>query len=438
MEFLKHLETFLDKEEALKLYESLNKEEIHCLRVNELKVKDFNNLIGESRGVSNHPHILNAFTYDKKENEFGKSILFEGGAYYIQEPAAMMSEYLLDIKEDDIVLDMCAAPGGKSFDALVDMKDKGLLVCNDIHEIRSRVLSSNIEKYGFKNTIVLNDNSTKYKKYFKAFFNKIILDAPCSGSAMFRKNEQAREQWSLEKVLKCKEIQLSLIEDAYYMLSEKGYLLYSTCSFSIQENEEVIIEFLNNHPDIEIVDIALNKLYNDTITIKGGIRLYPYKFNGEGQTIFLLKKKSSDNVLKYKEYKSVKLPNVASNFLKTINFSYDKENIIFFKNKYHLVEFPKIQLDGIKVNRYGLELGEVIKDRFEPSHALAMYYGLEQSNYIELNEKEAIDYLKGLTISKAGNSGYKVVTYKGLPLGWVKHVNNTLKNHYPKGLRRSF
>ena len=155
----------------------------------------------------------------------------------------MMAEYLLDIKENDYVLDMCAAPGGKSFDALVTMKDKGLLVCNDIHEIRSKILSSNIEKYGFKNVIVLNDDSKKYKKNFINLFDKIILDAPCSGSAMFRKNDEARNQWSIEKVYECKAIQQSLIEDAYEMLNDNGYLLYSTCSFSIQENEEVIIEF---------------------------------------------------------------------------------------------------------------------------------------------------------------------------------------------------
>ena len=290
MDFLTHLKTFMNEEEANKLYDSLNDNQIHCLRVNDLKVKDINNLIGESRGLTNHPHIHNAFIYDKSTFEAGKSVLFDAGAYYIQDTAAMMAEYLLNIKENDYILDMCDAPGGKSFDALVSSLDTGLLVCNDIHEIRSKILSSNIEKYGFKNTIVLNDDSKRYKKYFNNFFDKIILDAPCSGSAMFRKNDEARNMWSIEKVLECKAIQLSLIEDAYEMLNNDGYLLYSTCSFSIQENEEVISEFLSKHEDVELVNIELNKLYNDSIGISGGLRLYPYKFNGEGQTIFLIHK----------------------------------------------------------------------------------------------------------------------------------------------------
>ena len=438
MDFLEHLFTFLNKEEALKLYNSLEKDEIHCFKLNELKVSDVNIVKEQGSGLVNHPHILNAFIYDKKVDELGKSILFDAGAYYIQEPAAMMAEYLLEVKPNDYVLDMCAAPGGKSFNALVDMKDQGLLVCNDIHEIRSKILSSNIEKYGFKNSIVLNDDSKRYKKYFYNFFDKIILDAPCSGSAMFRKNDEAKNQWSIEKVYQCKEIQLSLLEDAYEMLKGKGRLLYSTCSFSIQENEEVIIEFLNKHQDMELIPIELNKLYNDTITIKGGLRIYPYKFNGEGQTIFIMQKNSTEAFKPSRELKSTRSSRELLAFLDDINFNYKKENIILFKNHFYYADFYKIDLDKIKVNRYGLDLGEMEKDRFTPSHSLAMYHGIDKSIFIDLSEKEALDYLKGLTVSKEGNGGWKVASYKGLALGWVKHVNNTLKNHYPKGLRRKF
>ena len=438
MNFYDHLLTFLSREETDLLYNSLEKNEIHCFRLNDLKVNDINLIKEKGSGLINHPHILNAFIYDKNIDELGKSILFDAGAYYIQEPAAMMAEYLLNVKEGDYILDMCAAPGGKSFNALIDNKDKGLLVCNDIHEIRSKILSSNIEKYGFKNTIVLNDDSKRYKKYFKNFFDKIILDAPCSGSAMFRKNEEAKNKWSIEKVYQCKEIQLSLLEDAYEMLKGQGSLLYSTCSFSIQENEEVIIEFLNKHTDMEIIPIELNKLYNDTLTIIGGLMLYPFKFNGEGQTIFVLKKNSSESFKIAKELKPTRPSRELLAFLDKIKFNYKKENIILFKNHFYYADFYKFDLDKIKINRFGLDLGEMEKDRFVPSHALAMYHGIDKSNFIELTENEAIDYLKGLTISKEGNGGFKVASYNGLALGWVKHVNNTLKNHYPKGLRRKF
>lgn len=438
MNFREHLLTFLDKNTVQNLIDSFKNDEIHCFRLNTLKNDNVEVIKEKGRGLIKHPHINDAYIYNKEVDQLGKSILFDAGAYYIQEPAAMMAEYLLDVKENDYILDMCAAPGGKSFNALIDNKDKGLLVCNDIHEIRSKILSSNIEKYGFKNSLVLNDDSKNYKKYFNNFFDKIILDAPCSGSAMFRKNIEAENQWSIEKVYQCKEIQLSLLEDAYEMLKGKGRLLYSTCSFSIQENEEVIIEFLNKHLDMEIIPIELNKIYDDTLTIKGGLRLYPFKFNGEGQTIFILQKKENDLSYNIKELKSTRVPKELNDFLNNIKFKYNKDNIILFKNHYWYVEFPKFDLNKIKINRFGLDLGEMAKDRFIPSHSLAMYHLLDKSNFIELTENEALDYLKGLTIPKEGNTGFKVATYKGYSLGWVKHVNNTLKNHYPKGLRRKF
>lgn len=438
MTFLEHLQTFMNREEAVKLIESLNQKELHSFRINNLKVNSFFDFYPKDDTFKVHPHIENAYIYNKELHELGKHILFNAGAYYIQEPAAMMAEYLLNVQPNDYVLDMCAAPGGKSFGALVDMLDQGLLVCNDIHEIRSKILSSNIEKYGFKNCIVLNDDSKRYKKYFKGFFDKIILDAPCSGSAMFRKNEQAREEWSIDKVMQCKAIQQSLLEDAYYMLKKDGYLMYSTCSFSIEENEEVIEEFLNVHPDMEITPIKINELYNDTIRLTGGLRLYPYKFNGEGQTIFILKKNSVEEKGRVEQLKSAKLPKEASAFLNNINFKYNKDDIILFKNKFYLAEFSKVDLKNIKINRFGLELGEMQKDRFVPSHSLAMYHSIDKSLFIELDDIEADLYLKGLTISKEGNSGFRIVSYKGLALGWVKHVNNTLKNHYPKGLRIKF
>lgn len=438
MNFREHLLTFLDKETVENLIKSFKNDEIHCFRLNTLKNNNVETVIQKGSNLKKHPHVKDAYIYNKQEDQLGKSILFDAGAYYIQEPAAMMAEYLLDVKRGDYILDMCAAPGGKSFNALIDNNDIGLLVCNDIHEIRSKILSSNIEKYGFKNALVLNDDSKKYKKYFKNYFDKIILDAPCSGSAMFKKNEEAENTWSLEKVMQCKEIQLSLLEDAYEMLKGKGRLLYSTCSFSIQENEDVIIEFLNKHKDIKIIPIDLNKQYNDTITIKGGLRLYPFKFEGEGQTIFILEKGDNDHSCNIKEMKSTRLPIQLINFLREINFKYDKNNIILFKNHYWYVEFPKFDLHKIKINRIGLDLGEMAKDRFIPSHSLAMYNLLDKSNFIELTQEQALDYLKGLTINIEGNSGFKVASYKGYALGWVKHVNNTLKNHYPKGLRRKF
>ncbi|MCI5745241.1 MAG: RsmB/NOP family class I SAM-dependent RNA methyltransferase, partial [Erysipelotrichaceae bacterium] len=363
MNFKEHIRTFLSEKEANDLEKALfSDNESHCLRFNTLKVNNIDEYIKQSSGVIKHPHVLNAFIYDKEIYEFGKSILFDAGAYYIQDGAAMMATHILNIKENDYVLDMCAAPGGKTFNALLALNNTGLLICNDIHDIRSNILSSNVEKYGFANCIVLNDDSANYYKYLINFFDKIILDAPCSGSAMFRKNSMSYEQWSIEKVMCLKKIQLSLLEDAYKMLKPNGEILYSTCSFSPQENEEVIIDFLNKHNDMKIVDIPLNKIYDDTIKITGGLRLYPNKFPGEGQCMFLLKKDCNDLTLKnkVKEIQSTKIPQTVASFLNNY-FSYDKKDIIKFKNNYCYAPFIKIDLNNVKIKRYGLELVEVKK-----------------------------------------------------------------------------
>ena len=439
MDFKEHLYTFMDREEADNLLSSFDNAPFSSFKTNFLKCE---NLIELLPNVSLKPlkHVNNAFYYDKTIDELGKDVLFYAGAYYIQEPAAMLAESLLQIKEHERVLDMCAAPGGKSFNALLSLNNTGLLVCNDIHPIRSRILSSNIEKYGFKNTIVLNDNSTNYKKYFQYYFDKIILDAPCSGSGMFRKDDFAIKDWSIEKVLKCKEIQLSLLEDAYEMLKGKGRLLYSTCSYSIQENEEVIIEFLNKHPDMKLLNIELNSLYNDSIGISGGLRLYPFKYDGEGQVMFVLEKQNEDQYyFKNKKSKNVKLDREVCKFLDSLNYDYKNSKVLNLRNQFYIYDFEEIDLSKVNVLRYGLHLGYIENNRFIPSHSLAMVNDIDKNNFIELTREQSIDYMQGLTVNVSNSikKGYAIASYNGLALGFVKQVNNTLKNHLPKGLRVS-
>lgn len=439
MNFKEHLYSFMNKNEADKLLSSFNDTPFNAFKVNSLKCVDINNLININN-LTPLKHIKNAYFYNKCENELGKDLLFYAGAYYIQEPAAMLAETLLNIKPGDRVLDMCAAPGGKTFNALIDMNDQGLLVCNDISKIRSKVLSSNIEKYGFKNTIVLNDDSKNYKSKFINFFDKIILDAPCSGSGMFRKDSFSIKDWSIEKVNACKQIQLSLFEDAYEMLKGQGIMLYSTCSYSIQENEEVIIEFLNNHNDMEIINISLNNLYNNSIGISGGLRLYPYKYDGEGQVMFLLKKNSDVSyVLKQtkKNKNKYRIEKEVLEFLDYLKYPYSKEKITKINNQYYYYNFENIDLSSINVLRYGIHLGYMENNRFIPSHTLAMVHDIDKSLFIELDKNQATDYMQGLEvkINNSNKKGYAIASYKGLALGFVKQVNSTLKNHLPKGLR---
>lgn len=439
MNFKEHLYTFMNREEADDLLSSFNNAAFSSFKINYLKCR---NLIDLLKSTSLNPlkHVNEAYYYNKSIDELGKNLLFYAGGYYIQEPAAMLVESLLEIQENDKVLDMCAAPGGKSFNALLSLNNTGLLVCNDIHNIRSRVLSSNIEKYGFKNTIVLNDDSSRYKSKFINYFDKIILDAPCSGSGMFRKDDYAIKDWSIDKVYKCKEIQLQLIEDAYEMLKGQGTMIYSTCSYSIQENEEVIIEFLNKHQDMELINIELNSLYNDSIGIHGGLRLYPSKYDGEGQVMFLLRKNNNDqHIAKKRKNKNIKLDREVIKFLDLINYDYKSSNVTVLHNQYYIYNFEDLDLNGINVLRQGLHLGYIENGRFIPSHSLAMVNDISKELFINLSKDQAFDYMQGLTINidNINHKGFAIASYEGMALGWVKQVNYTLKNHLPKGLRVS-
>jgi len=442
MDFKEHLLTFMDREEANSLLESFNNASISSFRLNSTKIDKIFDFI-ENNALEPLKHVKNAYYYNKEQLELGKSIYFYAGAYYIQEPAAMLVANLLNIGAGDKVLDMCAAPGGKSFNALLELNNTGLLVCNDINPLRAKILSSNIEKYGFTNTIVLNDNSANYKKCFSNYFDKIILDAPCSGSGMFRKDDFAIKDWSIDKVYKCKEIQQSLLEDAYSMLKGQGMMVYSTCSYSIQENEEVIVEFLNNHKDMELINISLNDEYNDSIGIHGGLRLYPFKYKGEGQVMFLLKKNSDDfNDFVFNKKKDSlyyrRIEQDVFSCLDELDIKYDKESVVKYKDQYYMINVPFFDFKGVNVIRYGLHLGYMENNRFIPSHSLAMSATKENKRLINLSYDDAKKYLQGYTLNndRVGN-GFAIVGFDNLPLGLVKVVNGQLKNHLPKGLKLS-
>ncbi len=436
MDFETHLKSFLENTEANTLLSALEKPQKHSFLLNTLKVNQINEIF-EDVHFKRHPYVMNGYYYDKEKEQLGKNILFEAGAYYIQEPSAMMAVEILDPKPNEMVLDMCAAPGGKSIHAINKMHDKGLLICNDVVPLRAKILSSNIEKYGARQCIVLNESIENLKSHFLNAFDKIILDAPCSGSGMFRKNEFSKTDWSLFKVMECAKIQKSLLESAYLMLKGKGRLLYSTCSYSIQENEEVIFEFLKTHEDMQIIPIELKEGMIEGIHLKGAIRLHPNHFEGEGHFICLLEKRTTTppaNLKMQHRKKSLSFP--VLDFLNQLPIEYKKDFIVEKNDEYYLLNDFLLDLGNLNVLRYGLHLGKMIHHRFEPNHALAMTYN-KNILPIELNEEEAIDYLKGLILHKEGNEGYKVVSYKKLPLGFVKQVQGILKNHYPKGLRKS-
>lgn len=400
----------------------------------------------------------------------GASPLHEAGAYYIQEPSAMKPVTLLDIKPGQRVLDLCAAPGGKSGQIAGYMAGQGLLVCSEPVGKRAKILSRNIERMGVANALVLNETPQKLSERFTGFFDRILVDAPCSGEGMFRKNEEeALREWSPENVQMCAIRQTEILEHAAMMLAPGGLIVYSTCTFSHEEDEGMIESFMGSHPEFMLISME---------------KLFPHKVRGEGHFMAVLKKEGDDRLGSGSQYGAVrekkgreasqgtvtrgKNKNRSKGSDMRIN-AYDEfclemfgkkltddegymDRLTFFGDNLYLLPKGAPDLKGLKTERAGLQLGNVKADgrkgvRFEPAHALALSFGTDVTGdnsdagrnikMVKITMKEAEDYIRGMTITgkTVYNNGWVLVCVEGLSLGWGKMVNGTLKNHYPKGLR---
>ncbi len=484
------------KEEADSFLESLQKPNAYGLRINPLK---FNNNLS----TKTLPFTLAPVAWAKEgfyavpEEHPGKHPLHEGGAYYIQEPSAMSVVSLLNPEPGDLVCDLCAAPGGKSTQIAGRLSGEGLLVSNEIFPTRAKILSQNIERFGVGNCVVCNERPDKMAEHFPYFFHKIVVDAPCSGEGMFRKDENAIKEWSLEQVDVCRDRQQMILEYADQMLAPGGVMVYSTCTFSPEENEKMVAWFLSAHPDYILEDWRIilptdcgleggRPEFTDTKSpeIKKALRLWPHKLKGEGhfaarfqkrtaslsaiscpakKTETLTSKPESTSRKKSKKRKATLSPKqVASkttngqtdlsgyldftkNFLTTPSadcYSVIKQlngNNIFqyFGEELYLIPEQMISLKGIKIMRAGLHLGTRKKNRFEPAHALAMALSPKDcTQYTDCNYETAVRYLHGETIPCSTDfHSWTLVCYQRISLGWGKAQNGILKNHYPKGLR---
>ncbi len=369
------------------------------------------------------PWCENGFYYDGKKGNHPSSI---AGLFYSQEPSAMIAAELLPIEKGDIVLDLCAAPGGKSTQLAARLSGEGLLVSNEVIASRAKILCENIERMGIKNAVVTNMYPEKMEKHFEEFFDKIMVDAPCSGEGMFRKDEVAAKEWSPEHVTSCAQRQLGILDSAYKMLKPGGYMVYSTCTFSKEENENVCSEFTDKYSDMEIVEMH---------------RLMPHKIKGEGHFSALMHKKGEGS-LKKRLY-----PDEAKKEAVSLYRNFEKENLcvkaegrfVSFGDNLYLLPEEMISLDKIKCVRPGLLLGEVKKGRFEPSHHLCMSLKAEDfRRTISLSDDEIAHYLAGGTIERNEEKGFGAMLYMGkYPIGWYKLSDGVAKNHYPKHLRRS-
>lgn len=374
------------------------------------------------------------------------------GIFYMQDPGAMASLAAIDIPEGARVLDMCAAPGGKSGQAAAAIGDKGFLLSNEFVPKRAKITVSNFERLGIKNAFVTSLDTAEFKKMYSAFFDFVIADVPCSGEGMFRKNDIAISEWSEENVIRCAKRQRQIIENAAPVVASGGYIIYSTCTFSTEENERVVLDFLHAHPDFELVPVKdeLKAVTADGISIDGdtdGIlhncrRFYPHVSKGEGQFVALLKRKNSDDMPRILYKSRVREPDkseksIIESFLNdTLESPIEAkpykvgENIVLIS---HGVPVPENSVFSA-----GVLLGEIKKGILTPHHQFFSAYGSHFKRKLELfgNDEQVRKYLHGEEIDGNGvPSGWCAVTYLGAPLGGGKAVGDRIKNHYPKGLR---
>ena len=424
MDFLTHLKTYLNDQQIHDLAVALDEPSKHALLLNEEKMSQ-ETLLSFYPNLQRHPIIPNAFIYDKNELELGKSIYHELGCFYLQEPSAMLPAFLLNPQEDEIVLDLCAAPGGKSMQTSLLMHNKGLIVANDIARNRAFAIVENAERLGRGNLLITNNDFSCIYQHFLNTFDKIILDAPCSGSGMFRKQSEMKDDWSYAKVTKYAEIQKSLIVTAYSMLKEGGEMVYSTCSLSLEEDEEVIEHLLQN-TNAEIKQIEVNPLYFVNPQKPLGIHLLPSLFPGEGHYVCFIKKPGIK-----------KVPKSGTNLRIPFQLATNGYDIYQKYGDYLYICSHEFNIKYLNVIRYGVKVGQLDKSdiRFDYHYA---HFVNDFNNVTNINEEDLKKYYLGESINKKVSKGYVLLKYKDINVDIAKSDGRIIKNRLPKGLRKKF
>ncbi len=425
-EFLERMQLQLGQEYPAFL-ESLERPRAVALRMNPLK--------GQQPVLSfvkePVPWENQGFYYDPEARP-GLHPFHEAGVYYLQEASAMAPVSLLDPQPGESVCDLCAAPGGKTTQIAGRMAGEGFLLCNEINPKRAKILSRNIERMGVANALVTNEHPKTLAQRYPGYFDRVLVDAPCSGEGMFRKEEAAVTDWSPETVQMCANRQKEILQSAAQLLKPGGRLVYSTCTFAPEENEQVIAEFLNQHPEFTPEEISAPWF---TPGPNSTFRMWPHKLLGEGHFAAVLKKTDGEAGEPALET-AQKLPRQWLDFANKLNIKLPEGKAVLFGTSLYWAPEALPLLRGVKVLRPGLELGEVKKDRFEPAHALALW--LKETSAVEdlpADGTQIKAYMHGETIP-SGKNGWCLVRVDGYSIGWGKGDGFVLKNHYPKGLRR--
>lgn len=461
-EFLERMEQMLG-EEFPAFSDSYERERYQSLRINPLKTAREDFLSRAPFHLEPVPWAADGFYYAPGDQP-GKHPYHEAGVYYIQEPSAMApAGYLIrDPDPDARVLDLCAAPGGKSTQIAAAMRGQGILVSNEIHPARARILSENVERMGITNAMVTNETPQSLSEVFSGYFTHILVDAPCSGEGMFRKNEEACVQWSTENVEACAVRQDEILNCAAEMLAPGGRLVYSTCTFAPAENEGSISRFLRRRPDMSLTDAVKSdgmESGSPLWTTDAGegmektVRLWPHRLKGEGHFLAVLVKAGEPDRLHAGRCRNGLEQGIPERELSVPQkgcaeyLEFAEENLVRkpegiylrFGDQLYLAPFGMPAVRGLKVLRPGLHLGTVKKNRFEPSHALALAAGLRdvrRTADLPSDGTAIREYLNGQTFSMEGEKGWYLITVDGYSIGWGKLAGGIMKNHYPKGLRK--
>lgn len=475
--FLERMKTLLG-DEYEDFLQSFDGEHYRGLRVNTRKISAEDFLQKQVFELRKVPWTENGFYYGEQDQP-GKHPLHEAGTYYIQEPSAMAPVPFLEVKPEERVLDLCAAPGGKTTQLADAMEGKGILVSNEIHPARAKILSENVERMGVVNCIVTNETPQRLADRFPGYFDKVLVDAPCSGEGMFRKREVACEEWSPENVTLCAERQDEVLSCAARMLAPGGRLVYSTCTFAPEEDEGTISRFLHSHEDFRIVEVSKPEGFmsgkeewiGDPVPgLEHTMRLMPHQVQGEGHYLAVLQRageaadiggrrgaaQKSIPEREYSDFLDFRKQFLIDNMVAGIE---TKGVFLRFGDQLYMGPADMPALKGLKVLRPGLHLGTVLKNRFEPSHALALALRPAEAKQVlnlDSEGKEVKRYLSGQALMLgcsdekvilqqgqtkeviSGGKGWCLICVDGLSLGWGKLSGNMMKNHYPKGLRKNW
>ena len=444
IEFQERMKTLLGNEydDFLKSYDE---KPVRAFRVNtdKISLEDFEKLNTFSQ--EKIPYVENGFYFDY--DGIGNHPYHHAGMFYIQEPAAMVPVESIDIQPEWTVLDLCAAPGGKSSQIKNELGENGVLVSNEIVPSRCKILTGNVERMGFKNVVTTCMHPQKLKKEFPKTFDMIMVDAPCSGEGMFRKEEIAIDEWTPENVNMCAERQAEILDCAVKMLKDGGYIVYSTCTFSLEENEMMVDSFLKNYPEFELVPTTERVRENTTdgVNFDGckcknlnyTRRCYPHKTKGEGQFVAVLHNTNEcyGNTSRI-ESKKEKIDKTVIDFLNDTLVDYETDNVMMYNGNpvYFTPDFPIRKGSAFAC---GVTIGEIRKNYIQPHHQFFMAMGTNFKRKIDLtaDSDEIKKYLHGEEFNTDCPNGWAVVMVDGCTVGGVKVSNGKAKNHYPKGLR---